>query len=276
MTGETPVAPNTRAAELSMERTKLGSSYWQRTRAPFCHRALETEIDASGHTPMRWSRDIDSPQRQQVAAVCFRILSTGIEFLLVRTRRGRWTFPKGGVQNGLTHAQSAALEAYEEAGVHGRIEEMAFARYALRKSREYEAGETQVLIQAHLCEVLRLGEPQELNRNPTWFASAKAKRRLAEGRTAENGAEFARVVERAIARIHRYPGRTALTNDPLFKAKFEASEIDVQRLLVQVGRSASIFTQGAKPRDPHNMELLEDLPRRAKILQLRPARSERR
>src|SRR5215467_12359285 len=67
--------------------------------------------------------------RQQVAAVCFRILSTGVEFLLVRTRRNRWTFPKGGVQPGLTHAQSAAIEAYEEAGVHGRIEEAAFAQY---------------------------------------------------------------------------------------------------------------------------------------------------
>src|SRR5262249_25926684 len=31
-------------------------------------------------------------ERQQVAAVCFRILSTGVEFLLVRTRRNRWIF----------------------------------------------------------------------------------------------------------------------------------------------------------------------------------------
>src|SRR5215470_13183079 len=62
--------------------------------------------------------------RQLVAAVCFRLLSTGVEFLLVRTRRGRWTFPKGGTQAGFSHAQSAALEAFEEAGVHGRIEEM--------------------------------------------------------------------------------------------------------------------------------------------------------
>src|SRR5215470_16108920 len=130
-------------------------------------------------------------QRQQVAAVCFRILSTGVEFLLVRTRRSRWTFPKGGVQRGLTHAQSAAIEAYEEAGVHGRIEETAFARYAARKGKSMP-DEGQVSVHAHLCEVLRLGEPEEFNRNPTWFSPAKAKRCLAEGRTAEDSADLAR------------------------------------------------------------------------------------
>src|SRR5438552_2783599 len=95
---------------------------------------------------------------QQVAAVCYRIRGSGIEFLLVQTRGGRWTFPKGGVEPGLTHAQAAALEAYEEAGVHGRMEEVSFTRYVRRKgsgsSSAIEDG-----VSAHLCEVLRLGQP---------------------------------------------------------------------------------------------------------------------
>src|ERR1700686_1104789 len=66
---------------------------------------------------------------EQVAAVCYRIRNGEIEFLLVRTNSGHWTFPKGGAEPGLTHAQVAALEAFEEAGVHGRIEEASFARY---------------------------------------------------------------------------------------------------------------------------------------------------
>src|SRR5579863_8089925 len=71
---------------------------------------------------------------EQVAAVCYRMGSEGVEFLLVRTRgSGRWTFPKGSTEAGLTHAQAAALEAFEEAGVHGRIEEASFARYVRRK-----------------------------------------------------------------------------------------------------------------------------------------------
>src|SRR5271169_2973372 len=71
---------------------------------------------------------------EQVAAVCYRLRGDGIEFLLVRTRGGgRWTFPKGSAEPGLTHAQAAALEAFEEAGVHGRIEEAPFAQYCRRR-----------------------------------------------------------------------------------------------------------------------------------------------
>src|SRR3979490_1673753 len=70
---------------------------------------------------------------EQVAAVCYRVRKSGIEFLLVQTRVGRWIFPKGNAEPGLTHAQAAALEAFEEAGVHGRIEEASFTRYIRRK-----------------------------------------------------------------------------------------------------------------------------------------------
>jgi hypothetical protein len=32
---------------------------------------------------------------EQVAAICFRVRGSDIEFLLVQTRKGRWIFPKG-------------------------------------------------------------------------------------------------------------------------------------------------------------------------------------
>jgi ADP-ribose pyrophosphatase YjhB (NUDIX family) len=72
---------------------------------------------------------------EQVAAVCYRARGGAIEFLPVQTRGGRWTFPKGSAEPGLTHAQAAAVEAFEEAGVHGRMEEASFARYVRRKRR---------------------------------------------------------------------------------------------------------------------------------------------
>lgn len=105
--------------------------------------------------------DCAPEDRQLVAAVCFRILSTGIEFLLVRTRHGRWTFPKGGVEPGFTYAQAAAMEAYEEAGVHGRIEEILFMRYKLRRMSSDEGTRAHDLIHAHLCEVLHHDVPLE-------------------------------------------------------------------------------------------------------------------
>ena len=46
-----------------------------------------------------------------------------MEVLLVTSRRsGRWLIPKGWPMAGLSLAQAAAQEAYEEAGVHGIIE----------------------------------------------------------------------------------------------------------------------------------------------------------
>jgi 8-oxo-dGTP pyrophosphatase MutT (NUDIX family) len=127
----------------------------------------------------------------------------GIEFLLVRTRGGgRWTFPKGSAEAGLTHAQAAALEAFEEAGVHGRIEEASFARYIRRLGqRSGSRVERKVAVWAHLCQVLRLSPPQESERNRTWFSVEEARDRLREGRSRKDGAALARVIERAAARI---------------------------------------------------------------------------
>lgn len=137
---------------------------------------------------------------EQVAAVCYRMRAESIEFLLVQTRGGRWTFPKGGTEPGLSHAQAAAIEAFEEAGVHGRIEEVAFTTYIRRKGHQSEAAE--LMVNAHLCEVQRIGPPQEPGRQPTWFSAGKAKRRLREDRGVD-GDELARVVDRASRRIRR-------------------------------------------------------------------------
>src|SRR6202030_3461616 len=109
---------------------------------------------------------------------------TAIEFLLVQTGKQRWIFPKGSAEPGLTHAQAAALEAFEEAGVHGRIEEVSFARYVRKRSSAGNhasiSDEKAVTVKAYLCEVLRLTAPQESRRDRTWFSADEAKRCLRE------------------------------------------------------------------------------------------------
>lgn len=166
------------------------------------------------------------PRVEQVAAVCYRIRGTTIEFLLVRTRKGRWTFPKGGAEAGLTYAQAAAVEAFEEAGVHGRIEEASFARYRRGKRGDVkESAAAETVVHAFLCEVLRLGGAQEVNRHRTWFSAEKAKSELCESRTPENGADLARVVDYAVARIERLRSRAGVATDALQKVHFEASEV---------------------------------------------------
>ncbi|MGH9510839.1 MAG: NUDIX domain-containing protein [Terriglobales bacterium] len=146
-------------------------------------------------------------QCEQVAAVCYRIKGGVIEFLLVRTRGGRWIFPKGNSEPGLTHAQAAALEAFEEAGVHGRIEEACFIRYTRDKrdngSSPQKAAASQVAVHAHLCEVTRLEPPREAGRNPTWFIAEKAMRRLRDNRNMDYGASLAAVIDCAVKRIQK-------------------------------------------------------------------------
>ena len=153
---------------------------------------------------------------EQVAAVCYRIGRSGIEFLLVQTRNGRWTFPKGSTEPGLTHAQAAALEAFEEAGVHGRIEETSFTRYI---KKGHGARKADLAVNAHLCEVCRLDSPQEENRNRTWFSPEQAKNSLREARCSAYGTELARVVDRAIKRIEQQHSRPQLI-DPMQKVAF--------------------------------------------------------
>jgi 8-oxo-dGTP pyrophosphatase MutT (NUDIX family) len=184
---------------------------------------------ARGHEPS--AKSVSALQHgtrecEQVAAVCYRVRSASIEFLLVRTRRGRWTFPKGGIEPHLTRAQSASIEAFEEAGVHGRIEQVSFARY--RRVKRGNMREP-VVVHAYLCEVLRLDAPQEPDRSRTWFCSEKAKLHLREARANDNGDEVARVVDRAVARIQRLRSGEATAADALQKVQFEASEVTGSR-----------------------------------------------
>ena len=51
-------------------------------------------------------------QYRQAAAVCYRRTPKGPVFLLVRTFDGKWTFPKGQIDFGMTESEAAENEAY--------------------------------------------------------------------------------------------------------------------------------------------------------------------
>jgi 8-oxo-dGTP pyrophosphatase MutT (NUDIX family) len=143
-------------------------------------------------------RRLVAPEVAKVAAVCYRQRGTSIEFLLVNTDSGRWTFPKGTVEEHLGPRESAALEAIEEAGAMGRISEEHFCVYLHAKGSCRRDSDNELEVAAFLLHVQETVEPEEGHRNPTWFSAREAKLRLAHRRPVRYQRELTRVVDHAI------------------------------------------------------------------------------
>jgi 8-oxo-dGTP pyrophosphatase MutT (NUDIX family) len=139
----------------------------------------------------------------QVAAICYRRRGTSVEFLLVNTNGGnKWTFPKGDAESSLSHGEAAEREAWEEAGVRGRIEPLHFCLYIHSKGVFWKSpGVREYVIKAFLLEVEFVEEPQEPTRNPTWFSPEETRKILAKGREVKYARELQAVVDRALEKI---------------------------------------------------------------------------
>jgi len=91
---------------------------------------------------------------------------------------------------GLTPAESAAEEAYEEAGVRGRIAAAPIGHYRTFKTRSgkvrpgkaHPGGETPVLVQMYPLEVAEQFDdwPEKGERRRHWATLAEARRLLSE------------------------------------------------------------------------------------------------
>ena len=75
--------------------------------------------------------------RQTGAIPVLRDSQGNLAVVLVTTRgSGRWTIPKGNVMSGLPDHRSAEIEAVEEAGLSGQIEEKPLGRYQFWKRQD--------------------------------------------------------------------------------------------------------------------------------------------
>ena len=138
----------------------------------------------------------------QVAAVCYRWRKPVVEFLLVNTNRGKWTFPKGDPEPHVSHSQAAEAEALEEAGAMGIIEPRHFVLYLHSKGVFWQPGGVrEFVVKAFLLEVEHLVPSYESGRNPTWFNPAEAKTVLSKGREVKYSNELQVVIDRALERI---------------------------------------------------------------------------
>ena len=70
----------------------------------------------------------------QIGALCYRYTGKELKILLITSRRSkRWIMPKGWKVDKMSNRRSAALEAWEEAGVQGRVSDRALGTYYYRK-----------------------------------------------------------------------------------------------------------------------------------------------
>ena len=113
----------------------------------------------------------------QVAALCFRIKGgSGLQILLV-TSRGtrRWIPPKGWPIKGLTPDKAAAQEAFEEAGVKGKVHSVSLGRYGYLHDPD-QPDHNPVEAYIFPLEVKKLADEfkEKGQRKVKWFSPKKA------------------------------------------------------------------------------------------------------
>lgn len=115
---------------------------------------------------------------RQCGALPFRIsASGGLEVLLV-TSRGtkRWILPKGWPINGLSDPDSAAREAYEEAGVQGEIGEESIGSFTYQKQDDNSAEPGYFCVDVYPLQVERELTlwPEAHQRQKAWVSQIQA------------------------------------------------------------------------------------------------------
>ena len=112
----------------------------------------------------------------QVGALALREGPSGREVLMISSRgRGVWLLPKGWPMKNKTLPQSAATEAWEEAGLRGTISEEPCGQYLYHKTREAGFGQwCEVLIYPITDVTLAEDYPEKGLRERRWIGLAQA------------------------------------------------------------------------------------------------------
>lgn len=117
----------------------------------------------------------------QAAALCYRLRKGRPEVLLVTTRTSRrWIIPKGWLIGGLTPAETAAQEAWEEAGVIGQCALDKVGRFSHLK-RRCEQGAALCLVDVFPLHVQSVASdfPERGERKRKWCSPEKAAQKVA-------------------------------------------------------------------------------------------------
>jgi 8-oxo-dGTP pyrophosphatase MutT (NUDIX family) len=120
--------------------------------------------------------------RTQFSALPFRVVAGKLEFLLITSRgTGRWIIPKGWPMADITPSDAAATEAYEEAGVEGKMYKTCIGLYSYMKQMDDRPNLPCVAMVFPLKVKKMLKEYPEVDqRRRKWFSQSKAAKKVDE------------------------------------------------------------------------------------------------
>jgi 8-oxo-dGTP pyrophosphatase MutT (NUDIX family) len=119
---------------------------------------------------------------KRAIAVCYRPASTGVEVVLVRSRRGSWTIPGGRIEPGETPAQAAIRELREEAGLVGAGVATPVTRVLVIKNVGDILRPSAWRSPVFLVRAQASATTEEEWRTPMWFRASDARVALAKRR----------------------------------------------------------------------------------------------
>lgn len=126
--------------------------------------------------PLAFGKAHKTDVRTQFAALCYRVKGNKVQVLLITSRRsGRWIVPKGWPINHMTPQESAAQEAWEEAGVMGRVDPRPLGLFSYTKfSLDDEDLPCVAMVYALRVKSLSKDFPEAGQRKRRWVSRKKA------------------------------------------------------------------------------------------------------
>ena len=117
----------------------------------------------------------NQPTHAQVAALCYREGAEGMEILLITSSHGRWLLPKGWPMDDRSDAKAAQQEAWEEAGVNGKVVSAPLGLYSYNKVQD-DAPDFPCLAVVYAVKVKSLSKdfPEAGQRRLKWVGRKKA------------------------------------------------------------------------------------------------------
>ncbi|MCR8827602.1 NUDIX hydrolase [Pseudosulfitobacter koreensis] len=125
--------------------------------------------------------------RTQFAALCWRLIDGKVQVLLITSRgSGRWIVPKGWPVDGHTPGEAALTEAWEEAGVVGKVDARPIGLFSYNKAIADE-DELPCVAMVYPVRVKSLAKtyPEALERKRRWVSRKKAAQLVEEPELAQ-------------------------------------------------------------------------------------------